>query len=87
MPRSYRDLNEIRADTGATFIILAQLQTTDTGLRLLVHLIRLSDGRHVWVQRINRPATAEGLAEIEQQVLKDARLGVRTHVLGEPDTP
>lgn len=87
MPRSYRDLNEIRADTGATFIILAQLQTTDTGLRLLVHLIRLSDGRHVWVQRINRPATAEGLAEIEQQLLKDAALGVRTHVLGEPATP
>ncbi|GMV21816.1 MAG: hypothetical protein AMXMBFR57_17650 [Acidimicrobiia bacterium] len=87
MPRSYRDLNEIRADTGATFIILAQLQTTDTGLRLLVHLIRLSDGRHVWVERINRPATAEGLTEIEQQLLRETLAGVRTHVLGDTETP
>lgn len=87
MPRSYRDLNEIRADTGATFIILAQLQTTDTGLRLLVHLIRLNDGRHVWVERINRPATAEGLTEIEQQLLRETLAGVRTHVLGDTETP
>jgi DNA-binding winged helix-turn-helix (wHTH) protein/TolB-like protein len=87
MPRSYRDLNEIRVDTGATFIILAQLQTTDTGLRLLVHLIRLSDGRHVWVERINRPATAEGLTEIEQQLLRETLAGVRTHVLGDTETP
>lgn len=87
MPRSYRDLNAIRADTGATFIILAQLQTTDTGLRLLVHLIRLSDGRHVWVERINRPATAEGLTEIEQQLLRETLAGVRTHVLGDTETP
>lgn len=87
MPRSYRDLNEIRADTGATFIILAQLQTTETGLRLLVHLIRLSDGRHVWVERINRPATAEGLTEIEQQLLRETLAGVRTHVLGDTETP
>ncbi len=81
MPRSFRDLNEIRETTGASHIILAQLQNTDTGLRLIAHLIRLSDGRHVWVKRFNRPAHVEGLADLEQQLLTEATIGVREQVM------
>lgn len=83
MPRSYRDLGEIQDATGATFILLAQLQNTDTGLRLIAHLIRLSDGRHVWVRRINWPASIESLSDLEQQLLTDVEHGVREHLLGE----
>lgn len=83
MPRSFRDLNEIRNATGASHVILAQLQNTDVGLRLIAHMIRLSDGKHVWVKRFNRPASLDGLADIEQQLLIETTLGVREHILGE----
>lgn len=83
-PRSYGDLNALREATGATFVLFAQLQHTDSGLRLTAQIIRVSDGRHVWVGQINRPATMEGLADIEQQLLHDVTYGVREHVMGEP---
>jgi DNA-binding winged helix-turn-helix (wHTH) protein/TolB-like protein len=85
MPRETRDLDAIRAQTGASFVLLGQLQTTDTGHRLLTHIIRLEDGRHVWVKRYDRPASANPVAGLELDVLRDVEAGVRAHVLG--DTP
>jgi adenylate cyclase len=83
MPRETRDLDAIRAQTGASFVLLGQLQTTDTGHRLLTHIIRLDDGRHVWVKRYDRPASANPLAGLELDVLRDVEAGVRAHVLGD----
>jgi DNA-binding winged helix-turn-helix (wHTH) protein/TolB-like protein len=81
MPRSARDLATIKADTGATFILLGQLQIHEGGLRVFMHLIRLSDGTHVWVKRIDR---ADGvLTGVEQEAVREAEAGVRQHVMME----
>ncbi len=55
MPRSERDLRKIADQTGAEFVVLAQLQRRDPELSLLIHLIRLDDGTHVWTRRVGRP--------------------------------
>ena len=82
MPRSARDLNQIKTETGASFILISGLRTQDDGVRLLSQLIRLSDGRHVWVQGFDRP---EGrLDGLEAEVLAAVESGVRSRILGEP---
>ncbi len=83
MPRSERDLSAIREETGAGFVLLAQFQVTDTGLRLFAHLIRLTDGRHVWVKRFDRSAEPGGLSGLETEVLAEVERGVRQHVMGD----
>jgi DNA-binding winged helix-turn-helix (wHTH) protein/TolB-like protein len=54
-PRGARDGSAVAKETGATFLVVGQLQTKDGLLSLLMYLIRLDDGTHVWVQRIARP--------------------------------
>jgi TolB-like protein len=54
-PRDARDGSAVAKETGATFLVVGQLQTKDGRLSLLMYLIRLDDGTHVWVQRIARP--------------------------------
>jgi DNA-binding winged helix-turn-helix (wHTH) protein/TolB-like protein len=81
MPRSARDLTEIKAETGASFILISGLRAQDDGVRLLSQLIRLSDGRHVWVERFDRPAGQ--LSGLEAEVLARVEAGVRTRILGE----
>jgi TolB-like protein len=79
MPRSERDLTQIRTETGASFILLGQLQTLEGGVRLITHLIRLEDGRHVWVKRFDRPAG--NLDGFEAEVLSQVEEGVRLRVI------
>ncbi len=81
MPRSERDLNQIKAETGASFILISVLQHRDAGTSLLTQLIRLDDGSHVWVKRFDR---AQGnLDGLEAEVLAAVESGVRTHVMGQ----
>lgn len=87
MPRSDRDLAAIREETGASFILLGQLQVAESGLRLITHLIRLSDGQHVWVKRFDRPGGEDALVGLEQEVLREVTRGVRERVMGEPAAP
>ena len=84
MPRSERDLAQIRTELGASFILLGQLQNTDGGLRLITHLIRLDDGTHVAVARFDRSSGLDGL---EAEVLREVESGVRTHVMGSSFVP
>jgi TolB-like protein len=83
MPRSRRDLDEIKAETGASHVVLAQLQPSNGGVTLLVHLIRLDDGTHLWTRRIPRAiddplddlgeeAAAAVEAALRQQLLADS---------------
>ena len=82
MPRSARDLTQIKSETGATFILISVLQAKEAGVSLLSQLIRLSDGRHVWVKRFDR--RAGDLNGLEAEVLAAVESGVRVHLLGEP---
>jgi len=74
-PRDARDWRAVARDTGAAFLVSGELQTQNGRLSLLMQLIRLDDGTHVWVQRVSRPAGdrldtigADAAAQIETTV-------------------
>jgi len=74
-PRDARDWRAVARDTRAAYLVSGQLQTRSDRLSLLMQLIRLDDGTHVWVKRINRPGDdrletidADAAAQIESAV-------------------
>ena len=68
-PRAFRDLQAIGREVGAEYIVLAQLKEDSTGVRLIAHLIRVSDEVHLWAHTFDRPAfTLEAQAEIAEQI-------------------
>jgi DNA-binding winged helix-turn-helix (wHTH) protein/TolB-like protein len=81
--RSRRDLAAIERETGAEYVVLGQLQNDDAGLRVLAHLIRLSDGTHVWAHRFVRPLGA--LTGLEREVGLGVTEAVIAHVLAADD--
>ena len=48
--RPFRDLQAIRKEVGADFIIIGQVQQKADGYRVMTHLIRAKDDAHVWVK-------------------------------------
>ncbi len=48
--RPFRDLQAIRKEVGADFIIIGQVQEKAAGYRVMTHLIRAKDDAHVWVK-------------------------------------
>jgi len=76
MPRSERDLTQIKTETGASFILISVLQRRDSGVSLLTQLIRLDDGTHVWVKRFDR--AGGNLDGLEAEVLAEVEKGVRS---------
>jgi DNA-binding winged helix-turn-helix (wHTH) protein/TolB-like protein len=57
LPREQRDLRAIAFSLNASYVVLGQVQTNGTEIRILAHLIRLSDQTHIWVVRMDRPVT------------------------------
>jgi TolB-like protein len=53
-PRDHRDLNAIATSLHAAYVVLGQVQSSGTQIRILAHLIRLPDQTHVWVVRADR---------------------------------
>ena len=47
-PRSFRDIQAIGRAVEAEYVVLAQMKTDATKVRLIAHLIRVSDEAHVW---------------------------------------
>lgn len=57
LPREQRDLRTIAASLHAGYAVLGQVQSNGDQVRILAHLIRLSDQTHIWVVRLDRPVT------------------------------
>lgn len=53
VPREQRDLRAIATALGAGYVVLGQVQANGEQLRILAHLIRLSDQTHIWVVRLD----------------------------------
>lgn len=78
-PRTFRDVRAIGRDVGAEYVVLAQLKRDEAGVRLIAHLIRVSDEAHVWAGTFDsadfdlpaQTAIAEGIAQAV-----DSRLAV-----------
>ena len=79
-PRDARDWRAVAHDTGAAFLVSGQLQGRPDRLSLLMQLIRLDDGTHVWVHRINRPA-GDRLDGIDRDAAAQIDAVVRSTVL------
>lgn len=57
LPREQRDLKAIASSLHAAYVVLGQVQTKGVQVRILAHLIRLSDQTHIWVVRIDGSLT------------------------------
>jgi DNA-binding winged helix-turn-helix (wHTH) protein/TolB-like protein len=79
-PRADRDPRTVARETHASFLVAGHLQTKDGRLSLLMHIIRLDDGTHVWVQRISR-SPADGLESLDEDVAAQIEKAVRRIVL------
>ncbi len=79
-PRDARDTRAVAKETGAAFLVSGQLQAREGVLSLLVQLIRLDDGTHVWVDRIARPM-GDTLDSLDADVARKVENAVRRLVL------
>lgn len=76
-PRSFRDLGAIRSALDADLIVLGQLQESEGQDRVLVHLIRASDQKHLWANRF--PLDGTGWRGIEANVVRTLRAAVEAN--------
>jgi DNA-binding winged helix-turn-helix (wHTH) protein/TolB-like protein len=68
-PRAFRDLKAIGQEAAVEYVVLAQVKRDESRVRLIAHLIRVSDEAHVWAQTFDRPAfTLEAQAEIAEAI-------------------
>ena len=79
-PRADRDPRTVARETHASYLVAGHLQTKDGRLSLLMHIIRLDDGTHVWVQRISR-APDDRLESLDEDVATQIEQAVRRIVL------
>ena len=85
-PREARDSVAVAKETGASFLVSGQLQTREGRLSLLVQLIRLDDGTHVWVDRIDR-SPDDALETLDTDLARRVQTAVRRHVLKDEGRP
>ena len=79
-PCADRDPRTVARETHAAFLVAGHLQTKDGRLSLLMHIIRLDDGTHVWVQRISR-SVDDPLESLDEDVAAQIEKAVRRIVL------
>ncbi len=70
--RSFRDVKRIGAELDVDYVVLGQVQRDGNGVRVVAHLIRVSDERHVWANRFDRPElTLAVQGEIADQIARE----------------
>ncbi len=77
-PRAFRDLKSIGQELDAHYIVLAQVKQDQSRVRLIAHLIRVTDQAHVWAQTFDRDAfgldvQAELAEAIARSVIEHSR--------------
>jgi DNA-binding winged helix-turn-helix (wHTH) protein/TolB-like protein len=55
-PRDFRDIKEIGRAVDVRYVVLAQMKIDPSKVRLIAHLIRVSDEAHVWANNYDRDA-------------------------------
>ena len=77
-PRNIRNLQTLREELRADYVLLGQLQTAPTGLRFITHFIRLSDEAHLRANRLEFP---DGdLSRLEPYVVAEFARAIREHL-------
>lgn len=70
--RIFQDVRRIGAALRADYVVLGQLQKSDTGLLARAHFIGTTDDKHYWAQKIE----LEGVADRERRVTTVVNEGV-----------
>jgi DNA-binding winged helix-turn-helix (wHTH) protein len=55
-PRAFRDLKRIGTELRADYIVLAQMKRDASQVRLIAHLIRITDESHIWAHTYDAPS-------------------------------
>jgi DNA-binding winged helix-turn-helix (wHTH) protein/TolB-like protein len=55
-PRAFRDVKAVGEAVKAKYVVLAQMKTDPERVRVIAHLIRVSDETHVWADSFDRDA-------------------------------
>jgi TolB-like protein/DNA-binding winged helix-turn-helix (wHTH) protein len=70
--RGFRDIKAIGAELGVEYVVLGQVQRDGERVRVVGHLVRTSDERHLWANRFDRPAlTLAVQAEIADAITRE----------------
>jgi DNA-binding winged helix-turn-helix (wHTH) protein/TolB-like protein len=70
-PRAFRDIKEIGRGVDAEYVVLAQMKVDQSKVRLIAHLIRVSDEAHVWADVFDRNSfTLDVQAEIAEAIAR-----------------
>jgi len=72
-PRARQDLARIGEELRANYIVLGQVQGKADAGRVLVHLIRLPDQRHLWVTRVENPDFGDAVKTQKEIARRAAR--------------
>jgi DNA-binding winged helix-turn-helix (wHTH) protein/TolB-like protein len=67
LPRDERDLDAIASSLHASYVVLGQVQKNGAQSRILIHLIRLPDQKHLWVARLDRTITDSDSLQLESE--------------------
>ena len=68
-PRAFRDIQELGREVGADYVVLAQMKMDASNVRLIAHLIRVTDQAHLWAQTFDRPEfTLDVQSEIAEAI-------------------
>jgi DNA-binding winged helix-turn-helix (wHTH) protein/TolB-like protein len=68
-PRTFRDIKVIGESVGAEYLVLAQIKSDGDTVRLIAHLIRISDETHLWANTFDRSAfSLAAQAEIAEAI-------------------
>jgi DNA-binding winged helix-turn-helix (wHTH) protein/TolB-like protein len=67
VPRDQRDLAAIASSLHASYAVLGQVQKNGAQSRMLIHLIRLPDQKHLWVARLDRTLTDSDALQLESE--------------------
>lgn len=78
-PRNIRNLKALAASIRADYVLLAQLQRGEAGLRIVTHFIRLPEETHLRAQVLQLTDSDE--AALERAVVAEFERCVRDHVL------
>jgi DNA-binding winged helix-turn-helix (wHTH) protein/TolB-like protein len=79
-PRAFRDIKAIGREVQADYIVLAQMKADASHVRLIAHLIRISDESHLWARTFDRETfTLEAQGEIAETIAAEvsSRLAAR----------
>lgn len=82
-PREQRDLRSIASALNASYIVLGQVQSSGDRVRVLAHLIRASDQTHIWVVRVERPAS--DMPQLDGEIAEQVAEAFNRRLASHPD--